>query len=104
MGVLGGAVGEEKGLHPGPARPVEDPGHSVDYKGQRVTAWRAAPLPVATMAYLVQSEEEEEEGEGEAGGDKGVWEAVLGCGAHPGAHPGSLSAEAGKGAWRDLLL
>lgn len=99
--MLGGALGEEKGLHPGPPRPGEDHGCSVDCKGQPVIAWRAAPLPVATMAYLVQSEEEEEEeGEGEAGGDKGVREAVWGCG----AHPGSLSAEAGKGAWRGLLL
>lgn len=98
-------MGEEKGLHPGPARPGEAPGYSVDCKGQRVTGWGAGPPPVATMAYLVQSEEEEEEeGEGEAGGGKGVQEAVLDCGVHAGAHPGSLSAEAGKGAWRGLLL
>lgn len=66
-------MGEEKGLHPGPARPGEVPGYSVDCKGQRVTGWGAGPPAVATMAYLVQSEEEEEEeGEGEAGGGKGV--------------------------------
>lgn len=43
-------------------------------------------------------------GEEEGGRGRGVWEAVLGCRSGPGAHPGSLAAEAGEGVWGELPL
>lgn len=54
---------------------------------------------MATVASLVQSwEEEEVVVVGEANGDREVWGAALGWRSDLGAHPGSLAAEAGKGA------
>ena len=99
VGELGGAGGEERGQHPGPARPGGDPGCPVDSWGRLARAWGEGPPPVATVASQVQSEEEEEgAGEEERNRGRGVWETALGWRSGPGAHPGSLAAEAGEGA------
>lgn len=101
VGALGEAGGEEKGQHSGPARPGGDPGRPVDSWGQPVRPGGAGPPPVATVTSLIQSWEEEE---GAGGGGWGVWEAALGRRSGLGAHPGSLAAEAGKGAGGTLPL
>lgn len=92
--------GEEKGLHPGPARPGGDPCCPVDSWGRQVRAEQAHSPRVATAAALVQSwVEEAGAGAGAGGGGKGGegWEAALGRRSGPGAHPGSPVVEAGEG-------
>lgn len=105
-GALGVGEGEGRGEHPpGPAQLDVDPGHPVDSLGRLMRPGGAKYPPVATAASLVQSwEEEAGAGAGAAGGGRGVWEAALGLGSGPVAHPGSLAAEVGQGALWALPL